>query len=126
VEEACRQHSLSRELINKVLKKPVTQHQYDSIMEATYQGGNRNLLPLAAAVNAGQADQIPDILPSLDTNKKGEHKEGLKMRRRLSAKIAKNGDYGQLFPIPMYKGNPRKTERFWYTPTADELELLDA
>jgi GH24 family phage-related lysozyme (muramidase) len=113
-------------VINKLLKRPVTQHQYDSIMEAYYQGGTRNLEPLAELVNAGEAYKIPEKLPSLDTNKKGEHKEGLKMRRQLSAKIAKNGDYGQLFPIPMYNGNPRKTERFEYTPTADELELLDA
>jgi GH24 family phage-related lysozyme (muramidase) len=68
-------------IVNKYLKKPVTQHQYDAIMSAFYQGGTRNLLPLVAAVNAGQADQIPDILPALDTNRKGEHKPGLRLRR---------------------------------------------
>jgi hypothetical protein len=39
-----------------------------------YQGGTRNLEPLAELVNAGQAYKIPEKLPSLDTNKKGEHK----------------------------------------------------
>jgi GH24 family phage-related lysozyme (muramidase) len=113
-------------IVNKYLKKPVTQHEYDAIMSAFYQGGTRNLLPLVAAVNAGQADQIPDILPSLDTNRKGEHKPGLRLRREAEAKIAKDGDYGVLSPIPMWRGDPRKTERLEYTPTADELELLDA
>jgi len=113
-------------IVNQHLKQPVTQHQYDAIMSAYYQGGTRNLLPLVALVNAGQADQIPEALPHLDTNLAGEHLKGLRMRREMEAKIAKDGDYGNLFPIPMWQGNPRKTPRQEYTPTADELELLDA
>ncbi len=112
-------------VVQKVLKQPVTQHQYDAIMSAYYQGGTRNLLPLAAAVNAGQADQIPDILPLLDTNREGEHKPGLKLRREAEARIARDGDYGPLSPLTMHKGNPRKTRRIEYVPTEEEQRVFD-
>jgi GH24 family phage-related lysozyme (muramidase) len=69
-------------------------------MSAFYQGGTRNLLPLVAAVNAGQADQIPDILPALDTNRKGEHKPGLRLRREAEAKIAKEWRLRCVVPHP--------------------------
>lgn len=115
---------LREKVVNGTLTKPVTQHQFDAVMSAYYQGGTRNLLPLAAAVNAGQANQIPDILPALDTNRKGEHKPGLRLRREAEAKIARDGDYGALSPIPMWKGNPRKTARLEYYPTEDELSWL--
>jgi len=108
-------------IINAMLIEPVSQHQYDAIISAYYQGGTRNLLPLASAVNAGQADQIPDILPMLDTNRKGEHKPGLKIRREAEARIAKDGDYGQLVPIKMWKGDPRKSKPMEYHPNPDDL-----
>jgi len=111
-------------IVNKHLKKPVTQEQYDSIMEAYYQGGTRNLLPLAAAVNAGEAHKIPDILPLLDTNKSGEHKPGLKTRREASAKIAKDGDYGSLFPIKLYRGDPRKTKPVEYYASGEDVDEI--
>lgn len=112
-------------IINKYLKRPVTQQQYDAIMEAYYQGGTRNLEPLAEAVNGGEADKIADKLPSLDTNKNGEHKDGLRKRRVASAKIAKDGDYGPLAPIPYYKGDPHKVRRLEYFPTDEEMGDLD-
>jgi lysozyme len=111
-------------IVNKHLKKPVTQQQYDAIMSAYYQGGTRNLLPLAAAVNAGEADKIPEILPLLNRNKKGEAKAGLTIRREAEAKIAKDGDYGQLFPIGMWKGNPRTTKRFEYYASGEDLDEI--
>jgi GH24 family phage-related lysozyme (muramidase) len=113
-------------IVNRHLTESVTQGQFDAIMSAYYQGGTRNLLPLAAAVNAGQAAQIPDILPSLDTNLKGEHKPGLRKRREAEAKIARDNDYGTLTPIPMWRGDPRKTARYEYAPTAADRRIIDA
>jgi lysozyme len=111
-------------IIKNILKKPVTQHQFDAIVSAYYQGGNRNLLPLASVVNAGQADQIPEVLPLLDTNLKGEHIPGLKKRREAEAKIAKDSDYGVLFPIKMWRGNPRKTASAEYYAPGDDIDEI--
>jgi lysozyme len=112
-------------IVNIRLTRPVTQGQYDAIMSAYYQGGTRNLAPLASAVNAGQADQIPDILPVLDTNRAGEHKAGLKIRREAEAKMARDGDYGQLYPIKMWKGDPRKSKPVEYYLNETDLRDMD-
>ena len=108
-------------IVNAMLLKPVTQYQYDAIISAYYQGGTRNLLPLAAVVNAGQANQIPNVLPALDTNRKGEHKPGLKIRREAEARIAKDGDYGQLVPIKMWNSDPRMSTPMEYYPDPSDL-----
>lgn len=112
----------SREpIVNKTLKAEVTQNQFDALLSAYYQGGTRNLNPLAELINAGDSDGAAELFPSLDTNRAGESKPGLRKRRVLEQAIFRDADYGQLLPLPLWEGDPHSTKPVDYWLTWEDL-----
>lgn len=107
-------------ILNRMLKMPVNQRQYDALMSAYYQGGTRTAGPLVALINAGYPEAAVELFPFLDKNKAGERKEGLRKRRVIERDIFTDGEY-DLSPIPAYYGDPRDPA----TKTG-LLELTDA
>lgn len=108
----------SREgVVNRSLKRPVTQNQFDALLSAYYQGGNRNLGPLAEAVNRDDIEGATELFPTLDTNRAGVSMPGLRKRRLLEQAIFRDADYGQLLPLPMWEGNPTQSKPvdYWLT-----------
>src|SRR5688572_23650590 len=74
--------------VRRSLSKPVTQNQFDALVSAYYQGGNRNLHPLAQAINDNEHLKTAiEMFPLLNTNKAGEPKPGLTKRRLLEQAV---------------------------------------
>jgi hypothetical protein len=77
---------------------PLKSHQWDAMMSLYYQSGNRC---------------INDIAP--------DHIPGLAKRRLMERRVFESADYGELNPIPFWKGNPRETKQDWYEVKEDDL-----
>lgn len=97
-------------IVNRFLSKSVTQNEFDALLSAYYQGGTRNLQPLADLINTGDVEGAAELFPTLDKNRAGEPKEGLRKRRYMEQAIFQNANYGQLLPLPMWEGNPHETK----------------
>jgi lysozyme len=107
--------------LNKILRVPVTQAQFDALMSLMYQSGNRYIHDVVKLINAGDFVAAANLLPECDRNLAGEKLGGLRKRRDLEQKLFQTGDYGELNPIPFWEGNPRTTPRGEYHVTEDDL-----
>ena len=110
------------EVVNRSLSKEVTQNEFDALLSAYYQGGSRNLHPLAQAINDDDDRSTAiEMFPLLNTNRAGEPKPGLTKRRLMEQAIFRDADYGQLLPLPMWEGDPRTTQPVDYWLTWSDL-----
>jgi GH24 family phage-related lysozyme (muramidase) len=105
----------------KALDRDVKPHEFDALFSLYYQGGSDGLQAVAEHINAGNMLKAADEFLKWDTNAKGEHLRGLLKRRRAERDIFLNADYGELTPIPFWRGDPRKTERGEYIIQDDDL-----
>lgn len=106
-------------LLNVLLKVDVKQHQYDALSSLLYQAGRDDLEPVVKLVNAGKIEEAAKEFLEHDVNAKGEHLPGLLARRFREANLFYTGEYGDINPIPYWRGNPRaagvKQERYHVT-----------
>jgi len=105
--------------IEGLLKRSLKTHQWDALMSLHYQSGNRYLPAIAALLNAKQDVTALELWLLCDRNLAGQRLDGLHKRRVLEVKLFQNGEYGELSPIPFWRGNPRSTKR-------EEYEVRDA
>lgn len=85
----------------------LTQQQFDALMSLHYQSGFRYLPAIMHFINQGHVDLAMHLWPECDHNKAGEKLEGLHKRRLLELAVFTAGDYGELSPIPFWRGDPR-------------------
>jgi hypothetical protein len=84
------------------------------MMSLYYQSGNRYVNDVAEYINAGRMEEAMDLLEKCDANLAGDHLPGLAKRRKMERKVFEQADYGELSPIPFWRGNPRETKQDWY------------
>jgi len=107
--------------VEKALKVPLEQHEWDALFSLFYQGGSDGLKAVAGLINDGMKLQAAEEFLNWDTNAAGEHKEGLMKRRRLERDLFLNANYGDIDPIPYWEGNPRTTAMKQYRVTDEDL-----
>lgn len=73
--------------VNRSVKVPIFQHEYDALVSVTFNTGAHGALKLFAAVNAGKYESIPATIEKYRT---GGGNEG---RRAAEAKLFKSGVY---------------------------------
>jgi GH24 family phage-related lysozyme (muramidase) len=100
---------------------PLKSHQWDAMMSLYYQSGNRCINDIAPLINKGRLDEAMELLVKCDTNLAGDHIPGLAKRRLMERRVFESADYGELNPIPFWKGNPRETKQDWYEVKEDDL-----
>lgn len=101
--------------VTRMLKVPVNQHQFDALVSFYYQSG-RKFVPdiISTLINVGDINHAAQLFPNCDTNSAGKHIPGLRRRRLLEQKIFLSGEYGELSPIPMWRGDPAKVKAEQY------------
>jgi lysozyme len=92
--------------LNKELKVPITQAQFDALVDLNYNTGNRYIWDFVRLINAGKIPEAIDLFPACDKNLAGEQKEGLHARRLAEQALFETGYYGPDKPIPYWEGNP--------------------
>lgn len=107
--------------VNRKVTVDLKQHQFDALVSIHYNRGNRDFPAMIAAVNSGDEAAVAALFPTLDTNSKGEHLAGLKMRRLAELAMYQTGNYGPLNSIPWWRGPPRTTPRYEYTIQPEDL-----
>jgi len=73
--------------VNRNVKVPLHQHEYDALVSLTFNTGSHGALKLFAAVNSGKYESIPATIEKYRT---GGGNEG---RRSSEAKLFKSGVY---------------------------------
>jgi lysozyme len=96
--------------LNKELKAPVSQQQFDCLADLNFNTGNRFVWQAVKLINDGKADEVPAFLMTCDYNLAGEHKAGLLKRRMLEIAVYTHCDYGQLDPLLCWAGDPHTTK----------------
>lgn len=107
--------------VNRLVRVPLLAQQFDALVSLHYNRGNRDFPEMIAAVNSGDESAVAELFPQLDTNSKGQHLGGLKIRREAERDMYVSGNYGLLGSIPWWHGDPRRTKRFEYTVQAADL-----
>lgn len=112
-------------ILNKMLKVDVKQHQYDALLSLLYQAGTDDLKPVVDLVNAGDIEGAAREFLEHDVNQAGDHLPGLLARRFREANLFYTGEYGDINPIPYWQGNPRAAgvKQNWYTVTEKDLPM---
>jgi lysozyme len=103
-------------LVNRALKVPVLQHEFDALFSGYYQSGTDLLRDVAEAVNAKDRPAIAAAYLKHDTNAKGVRMDGLLKRRAREICLHLTGEYGALDRIPFWPGDPKKTRMEFYEP----------
>lgn len=116
----------TRELVvDRLLKIPVRQHEWDALMSLYYQGGSDGLRAVVKLLNESKRQEAADEFLQWDKNAAGEHKPGLLRRRERERLMFMHGVYGDnLLTLPMWRGNPKTTPREEYH--VQEEDLADA
>jgi lysozyme len=96
--------------LNRELKQPVTQPQFDALMSLHYNTGNRFVWDVVRLINNGTLDEAAAFFATADRNLAGEHLAGLRKRRLLEQAIFVHGEYGPLDPILCWAGDPHATK----------------
>ncbi|MGE8128984.1 lysozyme [Methylobacterium sp. NPDC080182] len=118
--------------LNKRIRVPLEQHQYDALFSLHYQSGNRYMPvdpreagderpDILRLLNAGRLNDAAAAWPDCDANLAGQRQEGLRKRRILEQAVFLRGDYGQLDPLPYWPGDPRTTKRQAYHLRPEDL-----
>jgi lysozyme len=96
--------------VAELLKKPVSQEQFDALVLLHYQSGNR-YLPLAAhMINYGEMNALKRAWTTWAYSADGKKMKGLEARRKREKAIFFDGDYGPVeAPIKLWKASPRTT-----------------
>jgi GH24 family phage-related lysozyme (muramidase) len=101
--------------VNDLVKKPITQEQFDALVLLHYQSGNRYLPAVAALINAGEVEVLEKLWPMMAYDADNNLSRGLEIRRGREREIHFRGDYGPVdAPIKVWRGNPRKTQPLSY------------
>lgn len=113
------------DVLNKLLKKPIEQHQFDALLSIAYNSGNRYAPALCHLINYKMPPEgVARIIPLLSYTGEGIWSDGIEKRRHMEADIYEKGKYGLLGTIPMWRGNPKTTKREEYTVTDEDLQWL--
>ncbi len=108
-------------MVNKYLKVPVTQGQFDALFSLYYQGGTDGLEAVASYINKNDLQGAAKEFLMWDTNAKGKRIPGLLKRRGLEVAIFLAEEYGSVNPIPYWPGDPHKTKMQQYTLSEGDL-----
>jgi len=119
----------SREaIVNRLLKVPVSQQQFDALFDLYYQNGNkpdgqgrRGFDHMASLINARDFGAAAAYFPECDRNSAGQQMAGLHKRRVLEQAVFLRGDYGDLSTVPFWPGDPKTTPRQTYTIQPGDL-----
>lgn len=113
----------TRELVvDRMLKVPVKQHEWDALVSLYYQGGSDGLRAVCKLLNAGKHQEAADEFLKWGTNAKGEPMAGLLRRREREREMFLRASYGDdLMTLPMWRGNPRTTPREEYHVQEEDL-----
>jgi lysozyme len=115
-------------IVNRAIKVPVSQQQFDALFDLYYQNGNKHdaqgrpgWTHMMSLINAGDFDGAAAYFPECRCNSAGEEKEGLRKRRVMEQGIFLRGDYGDLSSVPFYPGNPHTTPQKRYVIQPGDL-----
>lgn len=108
-------------VLGRRIKVPVEQHQWDALASLHFQSGNRYVWEIVALINDGKWDEAGQTFLLCDANLAGERKKGLAKRRIAEHILFNTGEYGELSPIPFWRGDPRTTKREEYIVQEGDL-----
>jgi lysozyme len=108
--------------VAELIKKPISQEQFDALVLLHYQSGNR-YLPLAAhMINYGEMGALQRAWKTWSYSAEGKKMKGLELRRQREKDLFFKGDYGPVeAPIKLWRGNPRQTPFEPYEVTEVDL-----
>jgi lysozyme len=120
--ELLRQDVASREaIVNRSVKVPLSQQQFDALLDLYYQNGNKKDVHgkpgwthVVGLLNAGDYAGAAAYLPDCRCNSAGKEIGGLRKRREMEQAIFLRGDYGDLSSVPFYPGDPKTTSQRRY------------
>jgi len=101
---------------------PVLQQHVDAAFSLYYQGGSDGLKAVGALVRAGRMQEAADEFLKWDMDAEGVRKKGLLARRELERTLFRAGDYGELNPVRLYRGDPKTTPFEEYIVTERDLK----
>lgn len=123
-------------IVNKYLKVPIKQEQFDALLTLYYQGGRDGLKAVTDIINNRDVNDPQSVLSSnrealremlqWDTDAAGHHLEGLLKRRGLEVSMYIAGEYGE-GKVPYWTkvnpetGKPRMTDVEWYDLKLEEI-----
>jgi GH24 family phage-related lysozyme (muramidase) len=125
-------------LVNKYIKVPIKQEQFDTLVTLFYQGGTDGLYAVCNIINQRDVINHDSVLTSnrevarellnWDTDNSGKHLEGLLMRRGREVAMFTAGEYGSdIYSIPYWNrvdpetGKVRKEDIQWYDLKIEEI-----
>ena len=91
--------------VTAALKAPLTQPQFDAIIDAYY-NKEHAILPVIALINQGNVSEAMALLLTLTRNSKGIWLEGLAKRRLREVALFLHGDYGDLSTVKVFRAYP--------------------
>ncbi len=91
--------------VTKALKVPVSQEQFDALLDAYY-NKEHAVLPVIALINEGKIPDAMALLQTLDRNSKSVQLKGLTRRRAREVNLFLHGDYGDLSTVKIFRANP--------------------
>jgi lysozyme len=101
--------------INKWLKVPVTQPQFDALLSLYYEYGLRkggdDVRSAINFINSGDPTAAEATMKACDTDSMtGKVIPGLLVRRQAEIQLFRDGDYGPTGTVQLWRGNPRTTK----------------
>jgi lysozyme len=109
--------------LQRRLKVPVKQNEYDALFSMYYQSGNRYIPTIVDAINRGDRQRAMDLWLEGDKNKAGVQKRGLRWRREEELKMFRDGQYGDLSTVKLYRGHPAQTQPELYKVRDSDFRL---
>jgi GH24 family phage-related lysozyme (muramidase) len=102
---------------------PVLQQHVDAAFSLYYQGGSDGLKAVSALVRQGRMLEAAMEFLQWGTDAEGVRKKGLLARRDLERLLFLTGDYGDLNPVRLYRGDPKVPDAPFelYNVTPDDL-----
>lgn len=112
--------------INHWLKVSVTQEQFDALLSLYYEYGIRkeddDVRSVIEFINAGDLVAAEAAMKACDTDSKtGRVILGLLVRREAEIQLFRDGDYGPIDTVQLWRGNPRTTKSEVYTVQKGDL-----
>ena len=100
---------------------PVLQQHVDAVCSGYFQSGSDLLRAVSVHVRAGRMREAADEFLHWDQDADGVQRAGLYGRRQTERTLFLTGDYGQLNPVRLYRGDPRQTAFENYNVTPEDL-----